>query len=81
MKQRIIDHILSSSVYDVAKQTDVNYLDFLSSSLGNHIYLKREDQQPVYSFKLRGAYHKISLLSDSQLSAGVVVQISLDEKK
>tara|TARA_B100000131_G_scaffold276860_1_gene280323 strand:+ start:844 stop:2349 length:1506 start_codon:yes stop_codon:yes gene_type:complete len=72
MKQRIIDHILSSSVYDVAKQTDVNYLDFLSSSLGNHIYLKREDQQPVYSFKLRGAYHKISLLSDSQLSAGVV---------
>ena len=72
MKHNIIDQILSSNVYDVAKQTDLNYLDTLSVDLGNDIYLKREDQQPVYSFKLRGAYHKMSLFTDSQLQAGVV---------
>ena len=72
MKQQIIDQILSSPVYDVAKQTDLSYLDELSSLLGNTIYLKREDQQPVYSFKLRGAYHKMSLLTADQLDRGVV---------
>lgn len=64
--------ILLSPVYDVAVNSELVKLDKLSTSLGNEIWLKREDQQPVKSFKLRGAYNKISQLTDVQLNAGVV---------
>lgn len=64
--------ILKAPVYDVAKNTDLSYLQRLSDELDNDIWLKREDQQPVKSFKLRGAYNRISQLSEAQLKKGVV---------
>jgi threonine dehydratase len=64
--------ILLSPVYDVAVKSDLVKLEKLSDTIGNEVWLKREDQQPVKSFKLRGAYNKISQLSDAQLNAGVV---------
>ncbi|MCF2947435.1 threonine ammonia-lyase, biosynthetic [Paraglaciecola aquimarina] len=67
-----LKRILLSPVYDVAVNSDLQKLDKLSAAVGNEIWLKREDQQPVKSFKLRGAYNKLSQLSDEQLKAGVV---------
>jgi threonine dehydratase len=64
--------ILLSPVYDVAVNSDLNYLNKLSKTLDNQIWLKREDQQPVKSFKLRGAYNKICQLTEMQSNAGVV---------
>ncbi|MDP5040375.1 MAG: pyridoxal-phosphate dependent enzyme, partial [Paraglaciecola sp.] len=67
-----LKRILLAPVYDVAVKSDLVKLDKLSATLGNEIWLKREDQQPVKSFKLRGAYNKLASLSDEQLQAGVV---------
>jgi threonine dehydratase len=67
-----LKRILLSPVYDVAVNTELTKLISLSASLGNDIYLKREDQQPVKSFKLRGAYNKLCNLSPQQLHGGVV---------
>ena len=67
-----LKQILLSPVYDVAVNSDFSHLDRLSQALGNDIWLKREDQQPVKSFKLRGAYNKLAGLSAEQLAAGVV---------
>ncbi len=67
-----LKNILLSPVYDVAVKSDLVKLEKLSRSLGNDIWLKREDQQPVKSFKLRGAYNKLSKLSPAQMEAGVV---------
>ncbi|WP_286263942.1 threonine ammonia-lyase, biosynthetic [Thalassotalea atypica] len=64
--------ILLAPVYDVAKETELTPLNKLSSRLNNQIFLKREDQQPVHSFKLRGAYNKLSHLSEQQCLHGVV---------
>lgn len=64
--------ILLAPVYDVARETDLTPLTKLSGRLNNHIYLKREDQQPVHSFKLRGAYNKLANLSEKQCIHGVV---------
>ena len=64
--------ILLAPVYDVAIESELTPLTKLSSRLDNKISLKREDQQPVYSFKLRGAYNKLSQLSKAQSSLGVV---------
>ncbi|WP_448212458.1 threonine ammonia-lyase, biosynthetic [Colwellia sp. MEBiC06753] len=64
--------ILLAPVYDVAKETELTPLTKLSARLGNQIYLKREDQQPVHSFKLRGAYNKLSNLTEAQSIHGVV---------
>lgn len=64
--------ILSSPVYDVAKHTDLDFLHRFSSDMGNEVWLKREDQQPVKSFKLRGAYNRICQLSDAELKNGVI---------
>lgn len=64
--------ILVAPVYDVAVNSDLAYLQRLSAELGNQIYLKREDQQPVKSFKLRGAYNRIAALTAEQASRGVV---------
>ena len=57
--------ILNARVYDVAVQSSLDRMSRLSARLGNEILLKREDQQPVFSFKLRGAYNKIANLSDT----------------
>jgi threonine dehydratase len=64
--------ILTARVYDVAIETDLDPAPNLSRRLGCKVLLKREDSQPVFSFKLRGAYNKMSQLSQSQLSKGVI---------
>lgn len=70
--QQTLRQILLAPVYDVAVQTSLDPLNRLSHRLGRSVWLKREDQQPVHSFKLRGAYNKIHSLSDAQARAGVV---------
>ena len=64
--------ILLAPVYDVAVSSELSYMSLLSAELENQVYLKREDQQPVKSFKLRGAYNRICSLTDEQLKAGVI---------
>lgn len=63
---------LLSRVYDVAVETPLEEAAVLSRRLGNRVLLKREDQQPVFSFKLRGAYNKMAKLSSDELSHGVI---------
>ena len=67
-----IKKILSAPVYDVAIQTSLDYAANLSRRCHNKVYLKREDQQPVFSFKLRGAYNKIHHLVKSGQCNGVI---------
>jgi len=64
--------ILQAEVYEVAKKTPLEKAHNLSNSLNNEVFLKREDLQDVFSFKIRGAYNKMSKLSKSQLSQGVI---------
>jgi threonine dehydratase len=64
--------ILTAPVYEAAVNSELNYMPSLSLSLGNSIYLKREDQQAVKSFKLRGAYNCIRQLSSEQKMRGVI---------
>lgn len=64
--------ILMAPIYDVAKETDLTPLTKLSNALGNEIFLKREDQQPVHSFKLRGAFNKLTQLPKQQSQNGVI---------
>ena len=72
MLTEYIKKILEARVYDVAVETPINSLKFLSEQLNNNIYVKREDLQPVFSFKLRGAYNKIDKLSSAELSKGII---------
>ena len=64
--------ILTADVYDVAVETPLDAAPQLSERTGNTILLKREDLQPVFSFKLRGAYNKMSKLDDDQRERGVI---------
>ena len=64
--------ILTSRVYDVAVETSLDRAEKLSARIGQTVLLKREDTQPVHSFKLRGAYNKLSSLSAAQLARGVI---------
>ena len=64
--------ILTSRVYDVARETPLETATGLSSRVGAPVLLKREDLQPVFSFKLRGAYNKIAQLEPARRSQGVV---------
>jgi len=72
MLETYVKKILSSRVYDVAVETPIHAAPFLSERLDNTVLLKREDLQPVFSFKIRGAYNKLALLSDEQRACGVV---------
>jgi threonine dehydratase len=67
-----LQKILTARVYDVALETPLELARSLSKRLGNHVLLKREDQQPVFSFKLRGAYNKMVHLGPEQLQRGVI---------
>ena len=67
-----LDRIANTSVYDVARETPLELAGNLSNRLHNRIWLKREDLQPVCSFKIRGAYNKIASLPDEALRAGVI---------
>ncbi len=64
--------ILTAQVYDVADETALDKANNLSARIGNTVLLKREDTQPVFSFKLRGAYNKMSQLSADQRARGVI---------
>ncbi|GAB6264064.1 threonine ammonia-lyase, biosynthetic [Photobacterium sp. R1] len=63
---------LRAPVYEVAQVTPLQEMERLSSRLGNRIQIKREDRQPVHSFKLRGAYNMMSQLTPAQRQAGVI---------
>ncbi|EOX4181625.1 threonine ammonia-lyase, biosynthetic [Vibrio cholerae] len=64
--------ILRSPVYEVANVTPLQTMPRLSARIGNQVQIKREDRQPVHSFKLRGAYNMVSHLSEAQKAAGVI---------
>ena len=67
-----LEKILNAQVYDVAVESPLDAAPNLSARIGNRILLKREDMQPVFSFKLRGAYNKIAKLSPEKLKRGVI---------
>jgi|ERR1700722_5234355 len=64
--------ILTSKVYEIVKETPLVHAPTLSAKLGNHIFLKREDLQDVFSFKIRGAYNFMASLSEEERWKGVV---------
>ncbi len=72
MTEPYVERILKARVYDVAIESPLDPLPRLSALLGNEILLKREDLQPVFSFKLRGAYNKIANLSETVARRGVI---------
>ncbi len=72
MPHQYIKKILQARVYDVARETPLDPAPAISQRLGNRVLLKREDLQPVFSFKLRGAYNKMVQLSSEERACGVV---------
>ena len=72
MGQDYLKRILTAKVYDVAIESPLEKAASLSARLGNTVLFKREDMQPVFSFKLRGAYNKMAHLTSEQLSRGVL---------
>ena len=72
MFQDYVTRIRNSRVYDVAEETPLDAASMLSRRLGNLILLKREDRQPVFSFKLRGACNKIAGLSENVRKRGII---------
>ena len=72
MSNDYLERILKSRVYDVAIETPLERAPRLSRRLGNEVLFKREDLQPVFSFKIRGAYNKIAHLSETTARRGVI---------
>ncbi len=72
MIESYIRNILTASVYEVAKETPLELASRLSARLGQRLLLKREDLQSVFSFKLRGAYNKISKLTEAEKKRGII---------
>ena len=72
MLTQLLHDILKSRVYDVALETPLDPALLLSRRLANEILLKREDLQPVFSFKLRGAYNKIAHLREEERARGII---------
>ena len=72
MSRNYLEKILRARVYDVARETPLEFIPRLSARLNTNIWLKREDMQSVFSFKLRGAYNKIYNLSEKQKQKGVI---------
>jgi len=69
---QLLRDILTSRVYEAARETPLDPAPRLSARLGNAVLLKREDLQPVFSFKIRGAYNKIAQLSEADRARGVI---------
>src|SRR6188768_4542148 len=67
-----LKRILTARVYDVAIESPLELSPSLSQRVNNRVFLKREDQQPVFSFKLRGAYNKMVRLSPEARQRGVI---------
>lgn len=72
MPDSYIERILKARVYDVAIETPLTLAPRLSARVGNQVFLKREDLQPVFSFKLRGAYNKLASLDPETRARGVI---------
>lgn len=72
MFYRYIKKILDAKVYDLAVETPLDQARLLSHRLENRVLLKREDLQPIFSFKLRGAYNKIAQLSEEERARGII---------
>ena len=72
MKNDYLEKIRAANVYDVAKKTPLEFQPNLSARLDNRVLLKREDMQPVFSFKIRGAYNMMAHLSKEALARGVI---------
>ena len=72
MSRDYVTKILKARVYDVARETPLERAPKLSSRLGCEVWLKREDLQPVFSFKLRGAYNKLASLTPEERARGVI---------
>jgi threonine dehydratase len=72
MTEPYVERVLKARVYDVAIESPLDPLPRLSALIGNEVLLKREDLQPVFSFKLRGAYNKIANLSETVARRGVI---------
>ncbi len=70
--QDTLRRILTARVYDVAEETPLDPMSRMSGRLGRSVLLKREDLQPVFSFKIRGAYNRIAQLTDEELARGVI---------
>ncbi|QQR36169.1 threonine ammonia-lyase, biosynthetic [Devosia oryziradicis] len=70
--QDYVRRILTSSVYEVAEQTPLETMNLLSARLGTQVLLKREDMQPVFSFKIRGAHNRIAQLTADERARGVI---------
>lgn len=68
----ILGLVLNARIYDLTKETPLDHAKLLSRRLGKQVYLKREDLQEVFSFKIRGAYNKILKLNDQQRAQGVI---------
>ncbi|MGH0032018.1 MAG: threonine ammonia-lyase, biosynthetic [Myxococcota bacterium] len=68
----MVEKILRARVYDVARETPLEHAPRLSARLGEKVLLKREDLQPVFSFKIRGAYNKVVNLPPEQAARGLV---------
>jgi len=66
MIDTLVRDILTSRVYEVARETPLDEAPRLSARLGNIVLLKREDLQPTFSFKIRGAYNRMSRLADAE---------------
>ncbi|MDQ6975087.1 MAG: threonine ammonia-lyase, biosynthetic [Mariprofundaceae bacterium] len=72
MNKAYLDLINTSKVYDICEETPLQHAPALSLRINNNVWLKREDLQPVFSFKLRGAYNKIAHLTAAEKACGVL---------
>ena len=72
MLEAYVKKILSSEVYDVAVETPLEAAPFLSTRLNTDVSFKREDLQPIHSFKIRGAYNRIVKLREHERERGVL---------
>lgn len=72
MLEATVKKILQAHVYEAACETPISPAPFLSRRFNNQILIKREDLQPVYSFKIRGAYNKMAQLTEEQKAKGVI---------
>ncbi|MBY0419252.1 MAG: pyridoxal-phosphate dependent enzyme, partial [Pararheinheimera sp.] len=70
--QQYLREILLSPVYQAAIETPLQAMPKLSQRIGQHVLLKREDMQPVYSFKVRGAFHKLHKVREQNPGGNVV---------
>ncbi|MFA6699009.1 MAG: pyridoxal-phosphate dependent enzyme, partial [Thiomicrospira sp.] len=72
MPEEVLRRVLTVPVYDVAVESPLEAAPLLSQRVQNKVWLKREDLQPVFSFKLRGAYARMVKLTEAQKQAGVI---------